>query len=182
MTAENGDDLRSEMRANANAHAEASVYTLNNPYLTAFEKAQVEAIYQFPIGVMGFSFGALALFGEQSLYFAYLNSSFHGFLAWVVARYKPGNLVPPLGFITGGWVMTIINLALAGYALYLERWGVAAFMGLSAFGITSAVMLPLWLWHLDERRLPAGQRMHAKYLIAKRRWGMSFPFEARRPV
>lgn len=173
MTTEDIDAVRARIHAEASAHAEGTVYTMTNTYLSRTQKSMVEAVYQFPLAVMGYAFGLLTLLADQSIYFAFLNASFIGGLAWLLARYK-GRYVAPVGLYMGGWIETVINLAMAAYALYLQRWGLAAIFVLGALGATSVVMLPMWLWGVTSKGL------HAKYAIAKRMWGMTFPFEAQK--
>jgi len=160
-----------KLHLRASAHAEASVYSLNNPYLIPTQKAAVEAVYQFPLGAMSFAFGCLALAADQSLMAAYLNASFIGALAWALASFGPTKLISRIGFITGGWVATLIDIALAAWAAYEQRWAVAGIMATTAFGITSIVMSPTWLWSSQ------GKGMNPKYRIAKRLFGLVFPFE-----
>lgn len=156
----------------ARAKAEGLTYSMANPYLTPIQKAQVEAVYQFPLGVMGIAFSLLTLVAHQSILNGYLNASFVGFLAWLAARYLPGRLFfIPVSIVTGGWGQTIIQLAFAGFALWQQRWALAAILMASAFGLTSPVELPMWLWHM------AAGGIHAKYAIVRRMFGPVFPFQ-----
>ncbi|QTN19911.1 hypothetical protein HZ989_02190 [Brevundimonas sp. AJA228-03] len=155
----------------AKAHAEATVYSLNNSYLTQHQKASVEAVYQFPLGLMGFAYGLLALGSDQTWLNAYWNASFLGALAWAFAAYGPTGFVAKIGFLTGGWAATLLDLALAAWALYEHRWLIAGLLAGTAFGLTSPAMLPTWLWAWQ------GKGMNIKYRIAKRLFGVNFPFE-----
>jgi hypothetical protein len=167
------DDLiREQIHRHAQAHAEATVYSLNNPYLTTTQKWKVEAVFQFPIAVFAYAFAVFALAQGQSIWMAYVSATIVSAGAWALARFLPGKFFYPLsiGFAGGGY--TVVCLVLAALAAFQQRWGVAAFMGLSAFAITSFVAAPMWLWTITAGRL------HPKYGIAKRLFGVTFPFEA----
>lgn len=162
-----------DISARAAARAEAMVYSINNTYLSPTQKAMVEAVYQFPLGIMGIAFSLLTLIADQSILTGYLNASFIGGLAWVAARFLPGRLFfIPISLITGGWGQLLIQLGFAAYALVEHRWALAAILGLSAFGIMSVIELPMWLWGATK------SGMNAKYQIAKRLFGTVFPFES----
>lgn len=94
-------------------------------------------------------------------------------MALLAARFLPGKLFWPIGLLFGGNVSTIINLFLAGLALWMGRWEVAIFMVAAAFGIASFIQPPMWLWAITR-----SDRINPKYGIAKRMFGTSFPFEA----
>ena len=166
------DQLRAEIRKKAEAHAEATVYSLNNPYLSRREKAIVEAVYQFPFGVFAYSFAFFALAQNQTFLASYGWATGVSAVAWIFARLLPGRLFLPLGIIFAGNGATILGLGLAGYALWNYHWGVGAFLFLSSFGFASFVELPMWLWTATAGRL------NPKYGIAKRNFGTAFPFES----
>jgi hypothetical protein len=162
---------RARIHRAANAHAEATVYSMNNPYLTASEKAQVEAVYQFPIGIFTYPFVVNAVAFDQTFWVAYLNASFVAFLAWCAARWLPGRPFFYIAFLYAGWVGTLIQLGFAGWAALEGRYWVAGFAALSAIGIASFLTIGMWLWSFSYRRI------NPKYAIAKRLFGIEFPFE-----
>jgi hypothetical protein len=92
-------------------------------------------------------------------------------VAWAFARFMPGRIFWPIGLLFGGWGVTLILLALAITAAAIARWDVAIFLGLASIGITSIVELPMWLW-------ATSKKLNPKYAIAKRMFGMTFPFES----
>lgn len=167
------ENVTQEIEPKAVAHAEALVYSLNNPYLTLHQKAQVEAVYQFSFGVLSYAFAGLTLLADQSIGAAYLNASIVGAVAWLISRYMMvGKLYLPLSVVLAGNGSTLIHLALASYAVWSGRWGVGIALGLEAFGLLSWAMLPAWLWPML-----FGGKMNPKYRIAKRMFGIIFPFE-----
>ncbi len=165
--------VRDEINRKAAAHAEATVYSLNNAYLSRVQKAEVEAVYQFSFGIFTYAFAALALVADQSFWTAYLNATFIGALAWGLSRFvMVGKVYLPLSLVLAGNGGMLVHLAIAAYALFERRWGVAAFVGLEAFGLMVMFMLPGWLWPML-----FGGRMNPKYRIAKKMFGVEFPFE-----
>jgi hypothetical protein len=164
---------RDEMSRKATAHAEATVYSLNNTYLSRFQKAEVEAVYQFSFGIFTYAFAALALLADQAFWTAYLNATFIGALAWMLSRFvMVGKVYLPLSLILAGNGGMVVHLAISAYALFERRWGVAAFVGFEAFGLMAIFILPNWLWPMF-----FGGRMNPKYRIAKKMFGIEFPFE-----
>ena len=167
------DSVKADIHRVAAAKAEATVYSMTNPYLTAHEKARVEAIYQFPFGIFTYVFAHYALVGHQTFWVSYGAATFAGIVAWLFCQSMPRTkLIWWAGFVLAGWGGTIIQLAIAIYALFQRRWGVAAFVGLEAFGIMTMFMAPMWAWTIFN-----GRRMNPKYVIAKKLFGTVFPFE-----
>lgn len=164
------DTVRAEIRVTAEARAEATVYSLNNPYLTQREKVMVEAVYQFPMGVQHFAFAYFALWMGYSFWEAWLSSTAVGVAAWILARFLPGRLFWPIGLVFAGTINTVLILALAVAAIVVGRYGIAAYLAASSFALTSFIEAPMWLWS-------ATRQMNPKYLIAKRMFGTTFPFE-----
>lgn len=153
------------------ANSEARIYSLNNTYLTQQQKAEVESVYQFPIGIFAYPFVISALVFDQSFLSAFLIASLFSAAAWLAARFFSGRIFFYIGLICGGWIATVLQLGLAGWAATETRYGVAVFTALHAFGITSLLTIGMWLWTFSSRRI------HPKYGIAKRLFGVTFPFE-----
>ena len=173
MADDNTDTIREEIYRKAAARAEATVYSLQNNYLTTDQKAKVEAVYQFPLGVMHYALAFFALWLRYPLWNAFLAASVVGAVAFLAARFLPGRLFWTVGLLFGGNISTLIVLALAGVAVWMGLYWVAVYLALAGFGLTSFVELPMWLWTWSSR-----QRINAKYGIAKRMFGVTFPFEA----
>jgi hypothetical protein len=167
------DAIRERIHRKAAARTDATVYSLNNTYMTVPQKAQIEAVYQLPCGVMHYAFAFFALWMKYPIWNAWLAASGVGVVAWLFARFLPGRLFWPVGLACGGNGSTIICLLFAGMAVWLGLYGAAAYLALAGFGITSFVEVPMWLWTWSTR-----QRINPKYGIAKRMFGLTFPFEA----
>jgi hypothetical protein len=161
----------------AAAFAEATVYSLNNNYLTRLEKALVECIYQMPGGVFCYVFlGHLALVEPRSyttalLYAAICNIAL-AILLWV-------SLSPALakqeflfiGSFFGGNVASLISIVMAGYLAYKRLW-LGAGLGLGcAVGLAAIIEPSTFIYTILSRG------MHPKYTIAKKLFGTRFPFE-----
>lgn len=170
---DNDEALRRKIHIAGAAHGEATFYRLDNNYLSDAQKARLEVVYQFPSGVMNYAIAILTLWMGYSLWEAFLYGSGVGVVAFLAARFLPGRLFWPIGLLFGGNGSTIIKLTLAGYAIYLGHYGVAAYIGAAAFGLTAFIELPMYLWTFS-----FGPKMNAKYYIAKRMWNIIFPFEA----
>ncbi len=167
------DARREESHRNAMAYAEANTYSLNNPYLSREQKAGVEAVYQFPLGAFTYSLGFFALGGGA----AFWNAYFSACMACVLAMFACMALMRAKWFVLSGTFFAgslamIIHLGIAAYALFEGRSGVAAFVGLQAFGLMAFFIPSMWLWPVF-----VGGGMHPKYRIAKRMFGIVFPFE-----
>jgi hypothetical protein len=168
------DEIRAEMHRKARAHAEAMHYSLNNPYLTREQKAEVEAVYQVPFGVFSYAFAYFSLYMGMDFVAAYGDAAILSALAWLACRtFMNPRIWLPVAFVVAGVFGTVLHLAIAAFALYRHRWGVAAFMGLEAFGLLAVFMPPMWLWAIF-----LGGRLNPKYRIAKKLFGIEFPFEA----
>lgn len=166
------DEIRQEIRRKAAARAEATVYSLQNPYLSPRQKAMVESVYQFPLAVFTYSFGFVTLGENQSFVAGYIGATLVSAAAWLAARTLPGRWFSPLGLLFAGTASTLIGLVLTGLALWNHRWAVGAFLALSSIGVAAIVEIPMWLWTITAGRL------HAKYGIAKRMFGIVFRFES----
>lgn len=131
--AQNGTKLQ------AAAFAEATVYSMNNNYLTRVQKACVEGIYQFPLGVFDYSLLSMLALGKQDSYLeaflvaAFVNICF-ALTIWVEASVS----FAKLGFLFGGIVNSLFCVSLAAYMAYQSNWigaavGIAAALGVLSF-------------------------------------------------
>lgn len=169
---DNADAIRAEIHAKAAARSEATVYSMQNTYLTVPQKAQIEGIYQFPSCVMDYGFIVFAVVLGYPFWHAWALATGASVVGWIAARFLPGKLIYPLGMVLGGWTSTIACLIAAVWAATHHHTGAALYLVVAAFGITSFVEIVTWLWTISSRR------MNAKYEIAKREWGTVFPFES----
>lgn len=166
------DATHADIHRAAAVRAEATVYSLNNTYLTTAQKAELEAVYQFPMGVMHYALAFFALWTKYPLWNAWLAATGVGAVAWFLARLLPGRLFWPIGLLFGGNASTLICIVLAITAAVMGHYGAAAYLVLAGIGFTSFIEAPMWMWSIENRR------MNSKYLIAKRMFGVTFPFEA----
>jgi hypothetical protein len=158
----------------AGARSEASVYSLNNPYLSRQQKAQIEAVYQFPIGAFEYSLIAVLIIrGFSGWLDAYLVACAVSVPVWAVSWFIPGRLVAAVGTLFAGNFSTIGCLVLAGFAAFHGQYIVAGIAVAIAFlgGVLAIVSPPMWLFSFFSRGITA------KYRLAKKMWGTVFPFE-----
>ena len=171
------DDVRARIHREAARYAESRVYSMNNPYLPRFQKALVEAWYQFPIGVFGYLLmGYLAIKDPyqylSAFLIAYGVAAVVSLLNWFVSL--PAPVLVALGLLFAGWIETAVSLAFALFFLYQGGWIASGLSVASACGVLSIISPPVHLY-----AVLSGRGMHFKYRFAKRRFGISFPFEGK---
>lgn len=160
------------IKLHAAAYAEATVYSMNNNYLTKFQKALVEGIYQTPIGIFNYALlGYLAFVEPFGYLHAFLIAAVFNIVVAFLVWFAANPTIAKLGFICAGTAATIIDLILSGYLAYKGDWigfglGVAC-----AFGILSLVTPSLHLYAM------LSSKLNPKYQIAKKLFGTRFPFE-----
>lgn len=174
-TPDRPDDVRARIHREAARYAEAMVYSMNNPYLTRHQKALVEAWYQFPIGLFGYLLlGYLAIKSPEAYLSAFLIAygiaAAVSLLNWIVSLPTP--ILVTLGLLFAGWIETAISLVFMLFFLYHGAWVPAGLAVASACGVLSIVSPTVHLYAMLSRG-----RMHFKYRFAKRRFGITFPFE-----
>lgn len=168
-------DARLRIHRDAAAAAEARVYSLGNPYLSPTEKAQIEAVFQFPLGAFAYTFAVTALAFHQPLGTAYAIAAVVSLGAWITARFFPSPSHYYFCFPFGGLFATVISIGFAMWAFAENNWWVGGFMMANALGIAVIAMPPFYLWTLT-------CRLHPKYEIAKRMFRITFPFESDLPT
>jgi len=171
-----GQDERARIQRNAARHAEATVYSMNNQYLTRAQRALVEAWFQFPIGV--FSYLLIIHLASDSHQYAKAFISAY-VIAGVVSLLNrfvslPTPVLVALGLLFAGWVETGVSAAFIVFFLYHGAWGAAAIALASATGLISVLAPSV---HLYTVLSPRG--LNPKYAFAKSRFGITFPFEDR---
>ena len=89
-----------------------------------------------------------------------------------VLMVSPNRFFRTMGMVVvGGWVATILQLGVAGYFAYSGWWGATAVAVLAAVGLLSFIVPMMLLWNIGSGGL------HPKYRLAKRMYGLTFPFE-----
>jgi hypothetical protein len=165
-------------KSHARAYDEASVYSLDNPYMTTPQKAVVEAVVQTPIGAFSYTLlGYLAFVQPPNYMKAFLLAALVnvvvGLGLWFAARPRLAQLglLLPVGFLFAGRASSVINLLFAGYLGYHRDWIGVAIGVVSAFGLSSLITPSTYLYSAFSHR------MHPKYLLGKKIFGLTFPFE-----
>lgn len=137
------------------------------------------------VSIRGFHYAVafFALLEHRGIVSSYLLAIPISIVALIFARRRPKGQMYWLtwswfGLLFGGWGETLICLVLAVEAAILHRWDIAIYLGLAAFGFTALFEAPTWLWGIGAQRIRGGRYMSPKYVIAKRLFGMRFPFEA----
>lgn len=168
------DDIREEIRRRAKAYSEAKTYSLTNSYLSTKEKALVEAWFQIPIGIFNYvMLGLLAFDPGRGFWRSYMIAGIFSACAAIVLRfYSPLPLLLPLGTLLVGWLETVIALGFAAYFAYSKNWLLVVFAVVCGFGVSAIIAPGLWIYTL------ASRRMHPKYAFAKRKFDITYPFEA----
>jgi len=162
------------IRKQAKAYSEASVYVLNNEYLTTLQKTYVEGIYQLPGGVFVYALLGYIVFVEPRAYvnaiiFAGVLNSVATILIWFSLNETIARIG---GIIFGGSLPSIICLSLAVYMGYQNEW-IGFLIGItSASGLTSLIEPSTYLFSIL-----SPSPMHPKYMIAKKLYNIRFPFE-----
>lgn len=178
---ENDSDakLREKIYQKAAAHAEATVYTLGNTYLSKEEKTEVELWFQLPGNVMFYSFVIAAIWSVAV-----------GPLRWskIIGIPLAVNVIVGLlnwHFYNKNFMHKLYLTFLHSWILYLVGFGAATFLffnGAIALAILSLVA-PFGLLAFAEPHilfysiLAKKYRMHPKYAFFKRFYGYEFPFE-----
>jgi hypothetical protein len=166
------DAVRERFHRHAAAYAEAVVYSMNNAYLTREQKAFVEAVYQTPLGVFGYVLlGHLALMKPRSYWIAFLVAAICNAALAVPWWFGANTALANVGFFFGGTVTMVIELGFAAYFGYQGDWLAVGIAIAAAFGLLTLIAPSTWIYNA------LGRGMHPKYRIAKRLFGLEFPFE-----
>lgn len=172
---------------------EANNYQLNNNYLTQTQKAQIELIYQMPLGlgesVFIFYLTLLGASNFEMIKTAYFYTApvafVLGLLSWKSLTNEPlRKIVFGLGFLGTLWGHRFITLSLAAAAYFTGHLYIAIYSLISAIGISgivSTIFNPAMYIFLIGGTLETDKnsRMHFKYVMAKKLWGIKFPFEGK---
>jgi hypothetical protein len=171
---------------------EANRYELNNNYLTQKQKAEIELIYQMPLGLGESVFilylillGASNFDMVQTAYFYSAPVAFIlGLLSWKSLTNQPvRRIIFGLGILGAHWGHTIISILLAVFAYFTGHMYIAIYAIISAIGISSLIgsfLNPAMYVYLigGAMETTKDSRMHFKYVMAKKMWGTKFPFES----
>lgn len=178
MNSDSDSELRERVQRQAAAHAEATVYSLSNPYLSGEQKTEVEMWFQFPGDVSFIAMLACLVYSTYSPLSWYwiigiplaVNCAF-GIVNWLV--YDRRLLYVVYLSILHNFVLWIITLAAITVLVINGAYGKAAL----------AFLLKLFLSVLFEPHIiiysilsqPYG--MNSKYVFFKRFYGHEFPFD-----
>lgn len=169
------EQVSARIERQAAAAAEANVYSLNNPYLTTYEKACVETWAQFPDGVFGVTLLGL-LASKHGWWPAVGIAATVALVVAILLRFWfPLNILRPLSFVFCGNGEALVSIAFAVYFGVSGQWWYTALAIVNAIGLLAVVSPGLW-FNSWENAI-AGRRMHYKYAFAKRQFKVVFPFE-----
>jgi hypothetical protein len=169
---------KDDIRRLAAKHAERSVYSLQNPYLDAGQKLEVELWFQFPGDCMKTTFIAFALATifvpitwPSLVVWPLLINIGVGLANWFA--YKRRFLYLVYLTVFHNLVQWIVTLSALGVLLYSQRYLLACIVLAWELGI-----LALFEVHMVLYSLLAGKYgMHPKYAFFKKYYGYTFPFE-----
>ena len=164
--------VKERIHRHAAAYAEAVVYSMNNAYLTREQKAFVEAVYQTPLGVFGYVLlGHLAFVEPRSYWVAFLVAAICNAVLAVPWWLGANTTIARVGFLFAGTVTTVMDLGFAAFFGYQGDWLAVGIAVASAFGLLTLIAPSTWIYNV------LGRGLHPKYRIAKRLFGLEFPFE-----
>ena len=155
------------------AYAEANVYSMNNQYLSKEQKADVEGIFQLPYGSALYTFFGYLLFVDPQGYllaaiYAVMVNIFVGMIVWV----GPNQAFAKMGVLFGGTVCMLVSFGFAIYFGVQGNWIGMAVGVAGGLGLISIIEPCTYIMGLGSRPL------HPKYVIAKKLFGIEFPFES----
>lgn len=167
------------MKALAANWANANTYCLTNPYLTKEQKAFVECWSETPESAFTWVILMAPLWSSSPSLWHHIvaAAAFSIVISLVFGLFPSKALVFPLGFIAAGNVGMLIRLCLIGYCFY-SGWNWYGLYGIvSLFGIGTIVAPGMWIQCFFG--YAGGMKMNPKYAIAKRVYGVQYPFENR---
>lgn len=162
----------------AHARAEASVYSLNNPYLNQSQKLEVKIWYQLPGDLSMIIFFICVIYSKFS-YFSWveiiaitaISNIIIGFLNWVNYNRK---------LIKGIYYLFTNTFVLWGYAIvaiailvFNEAYWEAVLVFLFKLFLSPILEPHLIIYSFLSQKF----KMHPKYAFFKRYYGTQFPFE-----
>ena len=166
------EKLREDILRRSAAEAEATVYSLSNSYLTANQKSLVEAVYQLPAGVFGYVLlGYLAFIEPRSYITAFLFAAICNAAVSIPWWFVANTNLAMMGLAFAGYAAQVIHLGFAIYFGYQGAWLSTGIAVASMFGLLAFITPSLWIYTY------LGRGMNPKYRIAKKPFGMTFPFE-----
>ncbi|MDP3303613.1 MAG: hypothetical protein Q8S46_05625 [Methylotenera sp.] len=179
MEKEQTDQMYENIRLEAARRTEALIYTLNNPYLTAYQKTEVELWFQLPIHI------ALITFFVCAIYSIYVPLPWYlllgipiavnlvsGAILW--ATYHQKLVFAFYLTLTHNWMLWILTLISASWLAVTGHYKLAIMV------ILLKLILSAFLgWHIILYTVLARKyHMHPKYSFFKRFYAHKFPFEA----
>lgn len=162
----------------ASNRANATVYSLNNLYLTPQEKQEVELWYQLPGNVMLYAFVITAIYSvfnplpwKEIIGIPLVANIIVGFLNWYFYNKK---FVYKLYLtVLHSWVLYLVGVG-AAILLFFKGAIILAIISLIApFGLLALVEPSIYLYTIFAQKY----HMHPKYVFFKREYGHTFPFE-----
>lgn len=179
MENEQNTNLRKKITQKAMATAEATVYTLDNPYLSQEAKNEMEMWYQLPGNIMTYAFVLVAIWNvvveplrwSIIIGIPLMINVIIGLFNWY---FYNKNLVRKcyLTFLHR-WMLILVGITAASFLFYKDAIALAILSLLAPFGLLSPAELHMFLYAI----LANKYRMHPKYAFFKRFYGHVFTFE-----
>jgi len=171
--------LREEIYKKAAAHAEATVYTLGNTYLSKEDKTEVELWFQLPGNVMLYAFVIVAIWSvvvgplpwSKIIGIPLAVNVIVGLLNWY---FYNKNFVYKL-YLTflHSWTLYLVGFGAAAFLFFKEAIALAIISLVAPFGLLAFAEPHLFFYSTLAKKYG----MHPKYAFFKRFYGYEFPFE-----
>lgn len=162
----------------AHNRAEATVYSLNSPYLTSAEKQEVELWYQLPGNVMLWTFVITAIYSvynplpwSEIIGIPLLANVVVGIWNWYF--YKKNFVYKLYLTILHSWVLYLVSFSAAFFLFVKGSVALAIISVIAPFGLLKIVEPSIYLYSIFAQKY----RMHPKFAFFKKEYGHTFPFE-----
>ncbi|MBI2674697.1 MAG: hypothetical protein HYX22_03110 [Candidatus Yanofskybacteria bacterium] len=173
------EEIKQEIMRKAAARANANVYSLNNSYLTAEEKQEVELWFQLPGNVMLYAFVITAIWSVVVVPLSWnliigiplgVNVAI-GLLNWYF--YKK-NLVYILYLtVLHSWTLYLVGFGTAVFLFFKGVIVLATISLVAPFGLLAIVEPSIYFYSILAKKY----RMHPKFAFFKKEYKHTFPFE-----
>ncbi len=171
--------LRENIHRRAASHAEATVYTLGNTYLSQAERTEVELWFQLPGNIMLYAFviGAIwsvvvgPLSWSKIIGIPLAVNVIVGLLNWYF--YKKNFVYKLYLSVLHSWILYLVGIGAAVFLFFKGAIALAIISLVAPFGLLAFVEPHLFFYSMLAKKYG----MHSKYAFFKRFYGYNFPFE-----
>ena len=172
------EEIRQEIQRKAAAKAEASVYSLNNAYLTTQEKQEVELWYQFPGNVMLWAFVITAIYSVYSplswskiIAVPLSANAIVGIWNWYF--YKKNLIYKLYLTVFHSWILYLVGFGAAAFLFFKGAIVLAIISAIAPFGLLALVEPSIYIYSI----LAQKYHMHPKFAFFKKEHNHTFQFE-----